>query len=123
MVDINLLDKTLNYIHKKGGLPLSEDDNPHFTKEENEYLQQAAQRLQKDGFAKSNDRGNQFFITFDGLLALDETFLLRNRNRPYKRMRAMSGWKNAWLFVKVVALTLNGLALLILAILTFFFKS
>lgn len=114
MVDINFLDKLLNYLRENDGIGLSDSFDTDFTKEENKYLRQAAERLENDGYAQSIGK-YQFFITFDGLIALDETFLGKYKNQPYKRIQIKSRWNNAWLAIKVVVTVIHGVALLILA--------
>lgn len=122
MVGIKLLDKTLNIVKERETWALIEDDDKSFTKEENQFLRQVALHLEKDGYLIALGKW-QYSISFLGLMEMDKRFLFTYKNKPYQRLKAEAGLQNFGLFVKVFALTLNGLLLLALAVLTFLVKN
>ena len=115
---IDILDKVLNYVKERSLYGLTEDDNPDFTDEENTYLFQVIKRLETDGYLYSEYK-NIYVVSFNGLMALDDSFLSFYKNRPYKLARLRSRIKTTWLVVKIILISLNSLLLLILAVLTF----
>jgi hypothetical protein len=119
MVTIKLLDKTLNFIKGKGTYGLTEEDNPAFTDEENEYLHEAVRHLEKDGYVYMIRRP-EYRLSINGLLALQETYWLLFRNKPYKRQRFQRRVERVWLAVKIICVVLNALAIIVLGILALF---
>jgi len=121
MIDINLLDKALQYLDQKKIVCLTKNPEPRFNTDEMEYLYAAFMRLTKDGYA-SNPERLDFKISMAGALALQERYFLLFRGRPYRGAKFKKGMDNLWQIVKIIAAVINAIVLLILALLTFVFK-
>jgi|SRR5690554_3811341 len=121
MVDIKLLDKALNYLLENENIALIYGVHDGFTKEENDFLRQAMRHLEKDGYAESHQK-NQYLLSFDGLLAMDETYLFLYKNQPYQRMRFKARVMSWWTVVKIIAVVVYSVILLALAVGEFIFK-
>ena len=122
---IDFLDKALLYLKEKGPFAESKSNLPEFTEKENDLLTRAFYRLEKDGYVYSNTRisssGNKsvtFFISFDGLLALENCPFIWE-DRPYKWKSAKEKIAIIWSIVKIVAVVVNALAVLLFTYLTY----
>ncbi len=78
---IDFLDKALLHIKNQSSFTATKSDVSDFTAQENKLLVRAFYKLEKDGYVYTNtkvdDKGNQrttFYISFDGLLALETVF-------------------------------------------------
>jgi hypothetical protein len=113
MIDINLLDKVLNFTKAKGIVGLIEENRPEFTEEENDYLDEAYMQLQQDGYVYSQHKG-QYLISFNGVIALGNTYLFLFKNRPYKAKQFQAGMGDLWQVLKIVAAVSNSVILILL---------
>lgn len=120
MVDLNLLDEVLVFLKKRGESGFSfSSGSIYLSKEKDKYLPSALDKLIKDGFAytKVGKTYTQYFITFDGLIALDEC-----NSKPYKAKKESEKRKKCWERVKLFAVLVNALIVLLFTILTFIYK-
>jgi len=84
----------------------------------------ALSKLEKDGFAysektvKDNNSSTRYFISFDGLLALENAPLFW-KNQPYEYLNAKEKFHVIWSLIKVLAIILNGLIVLVFTYLTY----
>jgi hypothetical protein len=118
------LDRALLYIKNESSFSETKTDLEEFTKDENKLLVRAFYKLEKDGYvysSSSESSGNtsvRFFISFDGLLALENTPKLW-KNRPYRYNKFKQSLNTFWTVTKIIAVIINALAILVFTWLTY----
>lgn len=123
---IDFLDKALCYIANHASFTPTKFFIPEFTKPENELLVRAFYKLEKDGYVYSkttkDDKGNErvtFYISFDGLLALENSPFLW-KNRPYQWKKKKQALNTACNVTKIVAIVINSLIVMYFTYLTYY---
>jgi hypothetical protein len=88
-------------------------------------IARAWKKLEKDGFAyvketevKPNNTSIRFYITFDGVLAIENCPLLF-KGRPYRWQATKNKLEFLWKIVSLLAIVINGLVILAFAYLTY----
>lgn len=127
-ITIDFLDKALLFIREKRVFTPSQKIWEEFSEQENKILVRAMYKLEKDGYVytqparftahgASVNESTTFFISFDGLLALENTPFI-SRNKPYKWKRIKGIINTIWEIAKIIMIVLNALAIIYFSYLT-----
>ncbi|CAM3555669.1 MULTISPECIES: hypothetical protein [Elizabethkingia] len=129
MINIDFLDRALNYLSDCNSYFESKDDIEEFTEQENEVLPKAYDHLVKDGYAYSRKKTSKsgfetetFYISFEGLLALETAPKLYKR-KPYKWRKVKNDLNTIWSIVKICAVLINAIVILVFTYLTYMNKA
>lgn len=130
-ITIETLDNTLFILKEVSVFGSLNYSFPKYSETENELFIRACNKLEKDGFvyskttsavnkttSKFNNTVKRYFISMDGLLAL-ETAPLYWRNKPYRYSKFKESLNTTWTVTKTVAVIVNAVVILIFTYLTY----
>jgi len=109
-----ILDTSINVLKSYGPFADKISNKHKITNIDKKLIARGWIQLEKDGFAYSKVNGNstRYFISFDGLLALENCPMIY-AGRPYKWKAIKVRLNTIWRVISIVAIIFNALVILL----------